>query len=131
MTDTTNICVIGGFLLVAFVISRRRHQRDLRQYLEPELRRCGVDFISAVYPGMFKIGPFPKIEFEVGRPQSTIGGIRGEYDEYRIVSFKDSTGATHRLWALVEFEMFRFRRVRWRAEQKDGLPPSVLPILEN
>lgn len=135
MTDTTTICAVAGFLLLgvvsAFVISRRRHQRDLREYLEPELRRCGVDFISAVYPGMFKVGPFPKFEHESGRPQSMIGGTRGEYNEYRIVSFKDSTGTVYRLWALVEFEMFQFRRVRWRAEKRDGVPSSVLPILEN
>jgi hypothetical protein len=135
MTDFTTIYAVGGFLLVgiasAFVIVSRRHRRDLSEYLEPVLRRCDVKFISATYPGLFKVGPFPKFEVERGRPQTTIGGIRGEYNAYRIVSFSDSKGHVYQLWALVEFEMFQFRRVRWRAEQKDSLPASVLPILEN
>ena len=135
MTDMAIIYAIGGFFLVsvgsAFAVSSGRHQQDLREYLEPELRRCGVEFVSAAYPGMFKVGPFPKFEFERGRPQSTVGGTRGEYCEYRIVCFKDSRGTVYRLWALVEFEMFQFRRVRWRAEQRDCLPSSVLQILEN
>ena len=120
---------VGGGSTIA--ILRRRHQRDLSEFLEPDLRKCGVTFISAVYPGLFKIGPFPKFEGPRRRPQTTVNGIRGEYNEYRIVSFSDSKGAVFRLWALVEFEMFQFRRVRWRAEQKDSLPQSVLSILEN
>lgn len=135
MSDYQTFWIIGVFLIAgglsAFVISRRRHQQDLRQYLEPVLRECGVTFIAAVYPGMFKVGPFPKVEFERGRPQTKIGGVPGEYGEYRVVSFSNSNGEEFRLWALVEFEMFRFRRVRWRAERKDSLPKSVLPLLEN
>ena len=134
MTDYTTICV-GGLLLVgfasSFVIISRRHRRDLSEYLEPVLRRYDVKFISASYPGLFKVGPFPKFETEGGRPQITVGGARGEYNEYRIVSFSDSNGHVYQLWALVEFEMFQFRRVQWRAERKDLLPASVLPILEN
>ena len=135
MTDFTTICAVVGLLLVgvasAFVIARRRHRRDLSKYLEPVLHQCDVKFISAAYPGLFKVGPFPKFEVERGRPQTTIGGTRGEYNEYRIVRFSDSTGRVYQLWALVEFEMFQFGRVRWRAEQRDSLPASVLPILEN
>jgi hypothetical protein len=135
MSDTTGIYAIGCFVLIggvtAFVISRRRHQRDLREYLEPVLQKCGVTYISAVYPGIFKVGPFPKFEVERDRPESTVGGISGEYNEYRVVSFSDSNGHVFRLWALVEFEMFQFRRVRWRAEQKDSLPLTILSLLEN
>jgi hypothetical protein len=135
MTDTPQIIMVAAFLLVggasALIVSSRRHKRDLSEYLEPPLQKCGVTFISAVYPGLFKVGPFPKFEVEVGGPQTSINGTRGEHDEYRIVSFKDSEGQTHQIWALVEFEIFQFKRVRWRAEQKDSLPSSVLPILEN
>jgi hypothetical protein len=104
----------------------------LSEYLEPVLRKCGVTFISAVYPGAFKVGPFPKIEVKlrVG-PQTRVGGIRGEHGEYRIVSFSDSKGEIFHVCALVEFEAFQFRRVRLRAERKDLLPESVLSILEN
>ena len=126
---------VGCFLVLGLAssifISRRRHHRDLREYLEPDLSKCGVDFISAIYPGMFKVGPFPKFEHKSGRPQTTVGGVRGEYNEYRIVSFRDAAGHVYQLWALVEFEGFRFRRVRWRAEQTDSLPQKVLHILES
>jgi hypothetical protein len=135
MRDIEIFWIIGISLFVGggstLAILRRRHQRDLREFLEPDLRKCGVTFISAVYPGSFKVGPFPTFEGPGSRPQTTIGGIRGEYNEYRIVTFSDPKGAVFRLWALVEFEMFQFRRVRWRAEQKDSLPQSVLSIVEN
>ena len=95
-----------------------------------ELRKRGVEFVSAVYPGIFKVGPFPKFEVTVGRPQSRALGFRGEYSEYRIVTFKNKAGQTQQLWAKVDFELFRFARVRWRAERKESMPPALLPILE-
>jgi hypothetical protein len=125
----------GGLLLLGIVFEAfritRSHKKDFREYLEPDLRKCGAEFLSAVYPGMFKVGPFPKFETEFGRPQSIRGGTRGEYNEYSIVSFRDSEGRTYRLWALLEFECFELRRVRWRAEEQESLPLSVLPILTN
>jgi hypothetical protein len=135
MTTAPNIVAFAAFALVgvASVIftSSRRRKRDLREYLEPPLQNCGVTYISAVYPGLFKTGPFPKFEVEVGRPQTSVNGTRGEFNEYRVVSFQDSNGRVHQLWALVEFEMFQAKRVRWRAEQKESLPPGVLALLEN
>ena len=122
--------LISVGLALSFVVSSRRHKLDLSQYLEPPLQECGVTFISAVYPGLFKVGPFPKFEIHV-EPATSVNGTRGEYDEYRVVNFKDSEGRVYQLWARVEFERFSFRRVRWRAEQKDSLPSSVLAILEN
>ena len=120
------LIVLAGTL----VMSGQRHKLDLSQYLEPPLQACGMTFISAIYPGLFKVGPFPKFEMTVG-PATTVNGRRGEYSEYRIVNFKDSGGRDFQLWALVEFEAFEFKNVRWRAEQKVSLPSSVLAILEN
>jgi hypothetical protein len=138
MTATTTALLIGAFIVVGvvsafvmFVISRRRHKRDLREFLEPDLQKCGVSYVSSCYPGLFEVGPFPNIEFERGRPQSNVGGIRGEYSEYRTVKIRDAQGGIYQLWAKVEFEVFKFRRVRWRAEQKTSLPANVLSILEN
>ena len=122
------LALIG--LALSFAMSGSRHKLDLSQYLEPPLQTCGMTFISAIYPGLFNVGPFPKFEVTVGRA-TTVNGTRGEYSEYRIVNFKDSAGRDYQLWALVEFEAFEFKNVRWRAEQKDSLPSSVLAILEN
>lgn len=83
MSDHLTFWIVGILLLFggmsALVIARRRQQRDLREYLEPALRERGLTFISAVHPGIFKVGPFPKIEVERGRPQTKVGGVRGEY----------------------------------------------------
>ena len=57
--------------------------------------------------------------------------IQGSYDEHRIVKFRDAAGRVQEIWAIVEFNNFHFSRIRWRAEQKDRLPPSILAILEN
>ena len=134
MTDITTIGIIGSFVVVGIAISmtvsRSRHQADFSEYLAPILLECGVTFISAVYPGLFKTGPFPKFQVR-GVPASSVNGVRGESCEYRIVTFSDSNGDIYRLWAAVEFEVFTFRRVRWRAEQKASLPQGVLPLLEN
>ena len=124
------VLVFGG-LAIQLVITNRRHARDHRKDLEPILAKHGLAFMSAKWPGRFKVGPFPKFEIETSRPQSRAGGIRGEYDAYRIVTVKDSQGNTHKLWARLEFELFRLRRVRWRAENGQNLPAQSRELLEN
>ena len=122
------LVIIG--LAIQLVITNRRHGRDHRKDLEPILARPALTFVSARWPGRFKVGPFPKFEIEVGRTQSRAGGIRGEYDEYRIVTVKDSKGNTLELWARLEFELFRLRRIRWRAENGHNLPAQAKDLLE-
>ena len=124
------LLVIGG-LAFQLVITRRRHGRDHRKDLEPILAAHGLAFVSARWPGRLKVGPFPKFEIEVGRPQSRAGGIRGEYDEYRIVRVQDLQGDSHELWAKIEFELFRLRRIRWRAENDQHFPSQARALLEN
>ena len=123
--------LVAGGLAVQLFITHRRHMRDHRKDLEPILKTHGLTFVSASWPGRFKVGPFPKFEIEVGRPQSRVGGIRGEFDEYRIVTVQDSQGNLHELWANLEFELFRLRRIRWRAENAKSLPSQAREMLEN
>ena len=124
------ILVVAG-CAVQFVVSYRRHRRDHRQDLEPMLKSHGFTFISAKWPGLFKVGPFPKVEVEVGRPQSRFGGIRGEYDEYRVVTVKDSQGNRFEIWARLEFELFRLRHIRWRADKSRNASLQDISFLEN
>ena len=124
------ILVVAG-CAVQFVVSYRRHRRDHRQDLEPMLKSHGLTFISAKWPGLFKVGPFPKVEVEIGRPQSRFGGIRGEYDEYRVVTVKDSQGNRFEIWARLEFELFRLRRIRWRADKSRNASLQDISFLEN
>ena len=123
--------LVAGGLAVQLFITHRRHMRDHRKNLEPILKTYGLTFVSASWPGRFKVGPFPKFEIEVGLPQSRVGGIRGEYDEYRIVTVQDSQGKIHELWAKLEFELFRLRKIKWRAENDMNLPAQAREMLEN
>jgi hypothetical protein len=123
------LVVIG--LAFYFVITWRRHQKDFRGHLEPILKSYGLRFVAARWPGFFKVGPFPKLEIEVGRPQSRVGGIRGEFSEYRIVTFQDSEDQTHEVWANLEYEMFRLCSIRWRAVSAHDLPEAAKAMLED
>ena len=126
------LAVTAPGLALWLYVAWRRRKRDLRQFLEPPLRECGVQYVSSVAPKRFRTGPFPKIEFELDpHPQSNIAGIQGWYDEIRIVDFRDADGRVHQIWARVTFKNYRFSRIRWRAEQKEGLPPAILGVLEN
>jgi hypothetical protein len=122
--------VIAVGAAIIFFVAFRRHTRDYRRYLEPPLKRCGVEYVSARTPKIFQTGPFPKFEIEMGRPVTNAGGIQGEYIEYRIVTLRDADRQLLELWACMEFEAFKFRRVRWRAEKRDGLPAQIVSILE-
>lgn len=75
-------------------VALRRRKADLRQYLEPPLQKCGVDVVSSTAPGFLRIGPFPKLEFEV-RPQSSVAGIQGSYDQTRIGKFRGADWQVH------------------------------------
>ena len=123
--------LVASGLAVQVLITHHRHRRDHCKDLEPILKTHELTFVAARWPGRFKVGPFPKFEVEVGRPQSRVGGIRGEYDEYRIVTVKDSQGKIHELWAKLEFELFRLRRIRWRAENAKNFPAQTREMLEN
>jgi len=123
--------LVASGLAVQVLITHRRHRRDHCKDLEPILKTHELTFVAARWPGRFKVGPFPKFEVEVGCPQSRVGGIRGEYDEYRIVTVKDSQGKIHELWAKLEFELFRLRRIRWRAKNAKNLPAQTREMLEN
>ena len=79
---------------------------------------------------MFKVGPFSKYEIEIGRPQSRVWGSSGEYDGYRIVTAQRSQGRIRQLWAMLQFELFRLRRIRWRSENVQELPLRVREMLE-
>ena len=134
MNESGMYLVIGLFLIgglaVQFIIARRRHQKDHRQDLEPILAAHGLTFVSAKWPGMFKVGPFPKFEFKMAGPQSRMGGVRGEYTEYRIVTCQDSQGNKHLLWVQLEFELFQLTEVRWRVEEGQDLPSQALGMVE-
>jgi hypothetical protein len=123
--------VLVVVVVVCLVVAKRAGgRRDLRIYLEPPLRDRGAEFLSAAAPkGWFVSGPFPKFEFRAG-PASRIGPLRGEYSYWRVVRIRDRDGIERELWAVVEFEVFKFARVRWRAFEPAALPHEIRSMLE-
>ena len=139
MTDALFFIGAGVFLLLvivaALLFARSRRRLDYRKYLEPPLAEHGLQFVSADYPGALKIGPFPSIELKdipaPRRRRYMDFEAPGDYVDYRIVTFRDSSGKAYQVWAMLEFEQDVFRRVRWRAENEDSLPEAVKEMLEN
>lgn len=133
--DNTMLYIIAAIFVVSGVafhlfISWRRHQNDHRDELAPVLESHGLQFISSKWPGIGKTGLFPRMEVRIGGPQSHVGKVKGEYREYRIVKCRDKDGNVFTLWACLEFELFKFRYVRWRSQEKDKLPESLIALLE-
>lgn len=122
--------LIAAGVAFQLLLLRRRHGRPYGEHLAPILERHGLCLVSSEFPGWFATGPFPRFEVEVGRPQTRVAGLSGEFDEYRRVTVSDPDGNECTLWALLEFEAFRLRRVRWRAEPQTGAPDTVTALLE-
>lgn len=125
------IILIAGGALLAIALSWKRGGSSYADLLAPVIEECGCKFISSRSPGLFRVGPFPKFESEFGRPQTSVLGVRGEHFHYRIVLFEDGAGVPHEVWALIEFESFKLRHIRWRAFEKEKLPAAIRELLEN
>jgi hypothetical protein len=124
------LLVVTG-IVVSIIIWRHRRGRTHEGTLGPILAERGLTLLSMKTPGFFSVGPFPKIELRSGRPQSRVLGVQGEYNAYRIVELADGEGNRYRLWALLEFELFKLARVRWRVEAGAPVPPAARDLIEN
>jgi hypothetical protein len=129
------LIAIVGFALVGVYqwrVSQRRHRLNYREYLEPVLGGYGVKFVSAVFPGAFNVGPFPKIE-RIDGPEILVNGRPIGYLQYRIVSFDDEDGNRHCLWALLHFEYEKLKSLRWRVDEQERprLPEGLSQLIEN
>jgi hypothetical protein len=76
------LCI--GLLIQYYRVSSRR-KNDYREIIEGQLHKNGYKFLSSTTPKMFDVGPFPKVEFEVGGIQTKTPFGRGESTEYRVV----------------------------------------------
>lgn len=103
-------------LLITIVIASSRQSRDCTAELKPLVEAAGFEWVRCENPGAFKVGPFPKFEVVVGRPQTNILGIRGEYTVYSIVTIRDSLGRDREVWAKLEFECFKFHHAEWKPD---------------
>jgi hypothetical protein len=91
-----------------------RRRKDYRELIEPMLQQAGYRFLYTKAPGLFRVGPFPKVEMKT-QPVQTITPIgRGEYDQYRIVYAATPDGKEKSFWVRLEFVEFRFTKAEWR-----------------
>jgi hypothetical protein len=129
--------IIGAFIIlvvfgaaVQLRVRRKRRTRDYREFIEPPLTARGMRVVSIERPVYGDDNPFPSREIEIGRPLSNVGGTRGEYDEDRVVAFVVGDGDAGRIWARVQFEVFQFRRIRWRELPAEPVPAALRDLLE-
>lgn len=122
--------VIAIVVFVHISIFLKRQKKDYREHIDPFLRKLNLKFISSVYPGMFKTGPFPKFEIETGASYSRAGSVKGEHFECRIVTFSDNS-KTYQLWAMLEFVTFKLNKIRWRKDQNQTFPKAMEQFIEN
>ncbi len=129
-TAVFNLIGIAAVLtaVIGFAVVRRRHQRDYREYLAPELLRHGLQFVSARYPGAFRVGPFPIVEPRANRHLQT---NVGSFVEYRLVSCADSAGRQYEVWAKLDFAGYVLQQLCWRVEPSANLPDSARGLLES
>jgi hypothetical protein len=109
------LVVIFGIVIQIYRVIRRR-KKDYREIIEPMLKERGYELISSVPAGMLDTGPFPRVEFTTGRPQTRTPVGRGEYTEYRIVTFADTQGNRYKAWVKLNFEMFQFAHAEWKPD---------------
>ena len=88
--------------------------KDLSGFIEPKLKSRGFKMISCTYPGLFKVGPFKKIEWSIGKPQINNGNIQYEYTYYRIVKFKTNNNVTAKVWAKIETNWFKETKIEFK-----------------
>ncbi len=84
----------------------------------PELGRFGLTVLKIYTPRIFDVGPFPKIEVKIGGWQSETPIGRGEYAEYRIANAKTADGELISVWCKLEFELFRFKSIEIKINEK-------------
>jgi hypothetical protein len=124
------VVAVGGVLslTVCFVQAKRRRPKDYREYLAPALSQHGLQFVSARYPGLFRVGPFPMVEPRASR---RLRGDFGSFVEYRVVSCADGAGRQFDVWAQLDFVAYVLQRLRWRTEPGSAIPDSAKALLES
>lgn len=82
-------------------------QRNFDELLKKELKPHGFQLVKSEYPGLFKVGPFKKIEVEVGKPQINHGAIRYERSYYRKLQILTDKNQQIEVWAKIETGWFK------------------------
>jgi len=121
------VMIFGGAYLL---VKASRHARSHRKRLGPLLEAHGLALVRSRWPGPFRSGPFAQSQAGTGRPRRRPNILRGEYEEYRIVTYQDADGKQYRIWTRLEFEPLQVRRIEWRAEKEQPVPRAAEALLK-
>src|SRR5438552_1438738 len=101
---------VGIVCDVARVLIRRR--KTYNEIIEPILKQYGFEYVDSTTPSFLNVGPFPKVELEIGGTftRTLIG--QGEYTQYRIVKLFDHSKKVREAWVKISVEAFRLRDVQ-------------------
>ncbi|MEK6153987.1 hypothetical protein WIW50_12030 [Flavobacteriaceae bacterium 3-367] len=103
--------LIASFL--GLVYWKVNTKRDFKDVIEPLLNKKGFTYVSSKYPGVFRVGPFKKIEVTIGKPQINNGAVRYEKTFYRIVDLKTKNNKSRQTWAKIETSWFKETKVEF------------------
>ena len=122
------VMVFGGAYLL---VKAYRHSWSHRKHLEPLLEAHGLVLVSSRWPGPFRSGPFAQSQAGAGPPRRRPNILRGEYEEYRIVTYQDADGKQYRIWARLEIEPVQVRRIEWWAEKEQPIAKAAEALLKD
>jgi hypothetical protein len=93
--------IAGGivFGVIRYYFSKNKKFDDL---IKPLLRKHDLTLMDIKYPGLFKVGPFPRFEISFGKPQINNGTIRYEKRYYRIMMVKTKANKELRVWVKID-----------------------------
>ena len=112
--------IIFFILFLSIIIGLLRwslnKRKDFKDIIEPKLKLHRLKFVSSVYPGLFNVGPFKKIEFEFGKPQLNNGTIQYEHTYYRKITIMTTENVHKEIWAKIETSWFKDTTVEYNPE---------------
>ena len=98
------IIITLGLFYIRYKIDARRNFDEL---LKKELKPHGFQLVKSEYPGLLKVGPFKKIEVEIGKPQINRGAIQYERTYYRKLQILTNKNQQVQVWAKIETGWFK------------------------
>ena len=89
-------------------------KKVFKDIIEIELKKNGLEYVDSTYPGLFKVGPFKKIEIKFGKPLINAGAVQYENTYYRIVDLETKRKRKERIWAKIETSWFKDTRIEFK-----------------
>ena len=117
------ILIIIAFLIIIPILVYTRWKigtlRNFDHLFGKKLTRYGLKLMKSEYPGIFKVGPFPKFEVEIGKPQINGGAIQYERTFIRKLQVLTKNNEQREIWARIETGWFKETTVQFKPNLKE------------